>query len=36
MAVYGKNAIKVKEIDKCNPISNYGASKVKGEEILKI
>ena len=34
MAVCGKNAIKVKEIDKCNPISNYRASKLKGK-ILK-
>ncbi len=34
MAVYGKNALNVKENFKTRPISNYGRSKLKGEKIL--
>ena len=35
MAVYGKEAINVKESDDCKPISNYGFSKLFTEQLFK-
>lgn len=35
MAVYGKEAINVKENDNCKPISNYGFSKLFTEQLFK-
>ncbi len=35
MAVYGKEAINVKENDDCKPISNYGFSKLFTEQLFK-